>query len=150
MRTPLEGFGFLVPRGEGLNLLGTLFNSCLFPGRSPEGFHLLTCFMGGALAPDVVEWSGERIRTTACSEVERVLGIDTGSARVMRLRRYRAAIPQYPIEHGDWLSRIETQVERLRGLYLTGSYFSGVSVPAAMAHGARTAESVLEYMRRVG
>ena len=34
---PLDGFGFLAPRNEGLRLLGCLFPSTIFPGRAPEG-----------------------------------------------------------------------------------------------------------------
>jgi oxygen-dependent protoporphyrinogen oxidase len=149
-RKPLAGFGFLVARGEGLNLLGTLFSSCLFPGRAPEGWHLLTCFMGGALAADVVEWPEERLWNTACSEVERVLGVDSGSARPVRLKRYRQAIPQYPIGHREWLSRTRSRAAALSGLFLTGNYFSGVSVPATMEHGARTADRVMAYLGRAG
>src|SRR5258708_27380676 len=36
----LEGFGFLVPRSAGLRVLGSVWNSSLFPGRSPAGHSL--------------------------------------------------------------------------------------------------------------
>ena len=43
------GFGFLVPRSEGLRSLGTVFNSFLFPGRAPEReMASFTTFLGGA------------------------------------------------------------------------------------------------------
>ena len=36
------GFGFLVPRDEGLRILGAVFSSRLFGGRTPDGHELLT------------------------------------------------------------------------------------------------------------
>ena len=57
----LDGFGFLVPRAEGLRVLGCVWNSALFLGRAPEGHVLLTSFAGGALNPELCAWSEERI-----------------------------------------------------------------------------------------
>ena len=34
---PLDGFGFLVPRGEGVRSLGVLYSSSLFPEQAPAG-----------------------------------------------------------------------------------------------------------------
>ncbi|HLF15456.1 MAG TPA: protoporphyrinogen oxidase, partial [Bacteroidota bacterium] len=43
---PLDGFGVLIPEVEPFAILGVLFSSSLFPGRAPEGFVTLTCFLG--------------------------------------------------------------------------------------------------------
>ena len=42
-----EGFGFLVPRDEGVRSLGVLFPSRLFTDRTPQGGDLLAGFVGG-------------------------------------------------------------------------------------------------------
>ena len=42
-----NGFGFLVPRSEGLRVLGTVWNSSLFPTCAPAGMALFTSFAGG-------------------------------------------------------------------------------------------------------
>jgi len=146
----LKGFGFLVPRTEGIQVLGTLFNSSLFPGRSPDDHALLTSFIGGALLPEVVDWSDDRIWEVVSREVETVLSLQTGSSKPIRLFRQRRAIPQYPLGHSEWLSWVNTKINELPGLFLTGNYLEGVSVPASMEHGARTADAIIEYIRRAG
>ena len=50
-----EGFGFLVPRGEGIRTLGVLFPSRLFEGRTPPGGDLLAGFVGGVLDPHALD-----------------------------------------------------------------------------------------------
>src|SRR5579863_2010970 len=71
----LNGFGFLVPRKEGLRILGTVWNSSLFPGRAPDGQVLLTSFAGGATDPGLCAWTQDRIAATVHEELARVLGI---------------------------------------------------------------------------
>jgi len=51
----LDGFGFLVPRSSGLGVLGSVWNSSLFPERAPVGHVLLTSFVGGARDPGAVK-----------------------------------------------------------------------------------------------
>jgi hypothetical protein len=48
---PLDGYGYLVTRQENLPTLGVVWESSLFPGRSPEGMVLLRAFLGGARRP---------------------------------------------------------------------------------------------------
>src|SRR5262249_9115899 len=52
VRDSLNGFGFLVPRSAGLKILGTVWNSSLFPNRAPSDQVQLTSFLGGATDPE--------------------------------------------------------------------------------------------------
>ncbi len=144
---PLHGFGFLVPRSEKLHILGTLFSSSLFPSRAPAGKALLTSFLGGALEPTAIGWSDERVWDIVTSELKSVLGLK-GGVEPVHLFRQERAIPQYGIGHRKWLADVKVSLGGLAGLFLTGSYFDGVSLPAAMKHGQGTAEAVIEYTRR--
>jgi oxygen-dependent protoporphyrinogen oxidase len=144
---PLNGFGFLVPRTEGLRTLGTLFNSSLFPRRAPAGRALLTSFLGGALDAEILGWPEARVWEIVNAELKRVLGI-RGETRSLRLFRYEKAIPQYSLGHRVWRESVRRRLEGLPGLFLTGNYFDGVSVPLSMEHGQRTAYDVIEFVRR--
>jgi oxygen-dependent protoporphyrinogen oxidase len=145
---PLNGFGFLVPRSEKIHILGTLFSSSLFPNRAPPGMALLTSFVGGALEPDAIKWSEDRVWDTVTAELTKILGPKKGTLEPVRLFRQERAIPQYGIGHRKWLANVAATVGKAAGLFLTGSYLDGVSVPAAMEHGRGTADAVIEYVRR--
>ncbi len=147
LKTPLDGFGFLVPRSEGPHTLGTLFSSSLFPKRAPEGRALLTSFLGGATEPDVVQWTDEQTWETVESELRQILGFE-GGVKPLALFRYTRAIPQYHLGQPRWRKDAMKRVEEQPGLFLTGNYLSGVSVPASMEQGQQTANSVIEYVRR--
>jgi oxygen-dependent protoporphyrinogen oxidase len=144
--TPLRGFGFLVPEAEHMVTLGTIFNSFLFLGRSPDDRLLMTSYLGGALKPEVFDWPDERIWDTACSELKRVLKTSTQPEPVA-IFRHRRAIPQYNIGHAQRVEAIATELARIPGLFITGSFLHGVSIPACMEHGDNTATAVSEFLR---
>jgi oxygen-dependent protoporphyrinogen oxidase len=145
-KEPLRGFGFLVPRNQGIHLLGTLFSSSLFTGRAPDGQVLFTSFVGGAFAPDAVEWPDERVFETVCSELKQVLKISTDPEPVA-FYRHRHAIPQYTIGHERRIEQLGRELKNHPGLFITANYLQGVSVPACIEQGARTAQAVAEYLR---
>jgi oxygen-dependent protoporphyrinogen oxidase len=145
-KEPLRGFGFLVPRNEGVHLLGTLFSSALFTGRAPQGQVLLTTFLGGAFEPDALTWPDERVWQTVCTELKQVLKIADQPVPVA-LHRHQHAIPQYNIGHERWVEQLGNELKNSPGLFITANYIQGVSVPACIEHGARTAQAVAEYLR---
>ncbi|MBW2477589.1 MAG: protoporphyrinogen oxidase, partial [Deltaproteobacteria bacterium] len=51
----LDGFGYLIPKKEGCAILGTLWDSSIFPKRAPQGYVLLRSMMGGATNPQAFD-----------------------------------------------------------------------------------------------
>ena len=143
---PMRGFGFLVPAAERLTILGTIFNSLLFSGRAPDDRLLLTSFLGGALKPEVFDWPDDRIWDSVCSELKRVLKSSIQPEPVT-IVRHRRAIPQYNIGQRQRVESIAAELARIPGLFVTGSFLHGVSVPSCMEHGDNTARAVSEFLR---
>jgi len=146
---PLDGFGFLAPRAEGLRILGALWTSSLFPERVPADHVLMRVMIGGARDPDVLELSDDQLTEIVCAEVSRVHG---GEARpsFVRIFRHRDAIPQYLLGHADRIARIEQQASALGGLVVTGNALRGVGVNDCVVNAGPTAQKVLEQLVRLG
>jgi len=146
LTTPLRGFGFLVPQAERMAILGTIFSSLLFSDRAPDGRLLLTSFLGGALKPEVFDWPDQRIWESVCSDLKRILKTSV-QPEPLALFRHRRAIPQYNIGHRQRVEAIASELSRIPGMFVTGSFLHGVSVPACMEHGDNTATAVAEFLR---
>lgn len=143
---PLAGFGFLVPRAEGMSTLGTVWNSSLFPGRAPEGQVVLTSFAGGATDLSLIKQTPEEIGALVEKEMEGVLGI-TGPPVEQRVWCYERALPQYNIGHGDRLARIHEAMRAAPGIFLAGNYLEGPAIGNCVEQAFRTAENAAKYLR---
>lgn len=141
VRHPLDGVGFLAPREARLPLNGVLWMSTLFPERAPPGKALLTCYLGGARAPQVIDWDDARCVATALAGLERLLGFST-DPEMMQIHRHERALPLY---HGAYVARgreISLRLARLPGLHLAANYLGGVSVRDRIVCGCATANRV--------
>ena len=143
----LNGFGFLVPRKEGLRILGTVWNSSLFPGRAPDGQVLLTSFAGGATDPGLCAWTEDRIAATVHEELARVLGIRE-SPIAGHVQIYPRAIPQYNLGHGRIIETIKQLGDETPGLYFAGNYLEGPSTGACVARSFRIADEIEDFLKK--
>ena len=141
----LKGFGFLVPRKEGLRTLGTIWNSSLFPGRAPEGMVLMTSFVGGATDPKTVAQDAGYIANEVRDEIGRVLQI-IGPPIERQVWRHAKALPQYNLGHSQRVNVIREELQGIRGVFLTGNYLDGPSLGSCVAQGNRTAEAVRDFL----
>lgn len=144
-----NGFGFLVPRSEGLHILGSVWNSSLFPGRAPEEMICFTSFAGGATDPELCRLSNGKIVETACREVARILGI-TGKPVASTVQCYEYALPQYNLGHSETVSALAAATASAQGLFLTGNYLSGISIGACVEQANQTADAVRIYLATLG
>jgi protoporphyrinogen/coproporphyrinogen III oxidase len=153
---PLAGFGFLVPRSAGLRILGTVWNSSLFPGRAPDGQVLLTSFVGGATDPGAAALSPEELTSLVDREVAPLMTIrqDTTAGRgeprpynfhgsFSHVTIYPRALPQYNLGHADRLAAIETHRAKYPSLWLAGNYLRGPSIGACVEQSLDVANQIL-------
>lgn len=138
---PLDGFGFVVPRGERRPILAATFSSVKYPGRAPERHVLIRAFLGGALQEGVLALDDEALAATAEAELAALLGV-TGRPELARVHRHPAAMPQYRVGHLELVARIEERLARHPGLALAGSAYRGVGI-ADTIHSGETAASRL-------
>jgi oxygen-dependent protoporphyrinogen oxidase len=141
---PLDGYGYLVTRGEGLATLGVVWESSLFPGRAPEGTALLRVMLGGARRPDVASWTDEQKARTARAELAGVL--DVGAEPVHQsVVTWPNAIAQYAVGHAERRAAIFEAAARLPGLAFCGTSYDGVSFTDAIESGLRAGASLASH-----
>lgn len=143
VRTPVRGFGFLVPRSADLRLLGCLYMSQLFKGRAPAGRELLQCMIGGRRWPDVLDLPDDAIAAQVLSDLDRVLGLK-GEPSVLTVTRWPRAVPQPDRDHVKTIARIRALLADQPRLALAGSYLAGVGVPDTFASGLAAARQLAD------
>ena len=144
---PLDGFGFLVPRSAGLRILGTVWNSSLFPGRAPDGYALLTTFVGGATDVAATRLNHDELSAMVHREIAPLLSIQSNPT-FASVTIWPRALPQYNLGHGDRLAFIEKNLPRFPGLFLTGNYLRGPAIGACVEQAVAVAEQVAAVARR--
>lgn len=143
---PLDGLGYLTPRGEGRVLSGALFCSTMFAGRAPDGHVALAGYVGGMRAPALARLRPERLIELARAEFADLLGA-RGEPAVAKVRQWPRGLPQYGLGHGLKADVLGRTNERVPGLFLTGNYLRGVSIAACIEQAVETASRVQDYLR---
>ncbi|HTT32187.1 MAG TPA: protoporphyrinogen oxidase [Methylomirabilota bacterium] len=139
----LDGFGFLVPRSAGLRILGTVWNSSLFPGRAPDAQALLTTFVGGATDPLAAKLSTDELSSLVHREIAPLLAIKSDPA-FCNVTIWPRALPQYNLGHGERLASIAKSLVRIPGIFLTGNYLRGPAIGSCVEQALAVAKEVEE------
>jgi oxygen-dependent protoporphyrinogen oxidase len=143
----LDGFGFLVPRSSGLRVLGTVWNSSLFPGRAPEGHALLTSFVGGATDPSAASLPTEALTSLVASEISPVLSI-TGEPIFSNVAVWPRALPQYNLGHSNRLAAVAKLLRNHPGIWLAGNYLRGPAIGSCVEQALAVADEVREALEK--
>jgi len=144
-----RGFGVLIPRGEGYRILGVLWDTHLFPGRSPEGRLLVRAMLGGGVDPAIGEMEEDGIARLARGEVARLFGL-TEPPVYEKTVLWKRAIPQYELGHLDRVRGAERALAARPGLFLTGNGYHGVSFAKAGAHGLARGRAAARFLAGTG
>lgn len=143
----LNGFGYLIPKKEGCSILGTLWDSSIFPNRAPEGHVLLRSMMGGATNPTAIDLSDRHVQDYVMADLHEIMGIDA-EPDFIRIFRHRNAIPQYTVGHGQRLLALEEGIHQFPGFFFTGNAFFGIGLNDCVQASNRTAEKVIGHLEK--
>jgi oxygen-dependent protoporphyrinogen oxidase len=123
----LEGFGFLVPPSEGRRLLGCIYASSVFPWRAPEGQVLVTCLIGGATRPELVDLADDALVQLALEELKAIAQVEA-EPTYRKVVKWPKAVPQYTVGHLSRVDRIFRLSNALPEFSLAGNSYRGVGI----------------------
>lgn len=142
----LDGYGMVVPKGEGLRTTALSFVSTKFAHRAPEGHVLLRGFLGGVRDPNVLDLTDEEMVQAVERDMTPILGLK-GQPRVTRVFRWPASTPQLEVGHLERMRAVESAVAEVPGLHLTGAGIWSTGIPDSVADATRVAVAAAEGAR---
>ncbi|NP_001413391.1 protoporphyrinogen oxidase 1, chloroplastic [Spinacia oleracea] len=145
----LKGFGQLHPRSQGVETLGTIYSSSLFPGRAPPGRTLILNYIGGDTNPGILNKTKDELAEAVDRDLRRILINPNAKApRVLGVRVWPQAIPQFLIGHFDLLDAAKAALTDggHKGLFLGGNYVSGVALGRCIEGAYESAAEVVDFL----
>lgn len=143
---PLEGSGFLVPRGSGLLLTACSWTSQKWPALSPDngdGTALLRASAGRDDDRRISELDDSALVAELTDDLARTMGL-SGEPRAVRVTRWPSAFPQYDVGHLDRITAAEAAMAvDAPTIALAGCALRGVGIPASIRSGQVAADHVL-------
>jgi protoporphyrinogen/coproporphyrinogen III oxidase len=125
---PLDGFGFLVPEIENMDILGSLFSSTLFPHRAPPGKVLISTFVGGERNPGLALEKEDVIFNKVSQNLSSLLGIREKPV-FQQIMTWKKAIPLPDKGFGERKAASNDLSSPNRGLVFSGSHLTGPPLP---------------------
>lgn len=129
----LDGHGYLVPPNERTPITGCTWTSTKFPGRAPDGYRLLRCFVRNTDA-----WcdssDDDALIAIARAELRHTLRITTDPVRAS-VSRWHRGLPLYGADHPQRLQAAQARLQALPGIVLAGAGYHGVGIPDCIHDG---------------
>ena len=125
-------YGYLVNSCAQEPVLGTVFDSNVFPGNYHPSSKVVTVMMGGMHSPEVGFFQADKLTEIAISSLARHLKMQIKPLS-NRLIYAQNSIPQFLVGHYELTTELKNEIKRLKlPLLLSGAAFSGVSVNEAI------------------
>ncbi len=90
-----SGVGVLAPAGQGIQILGVLFNSSSFPERSDSELVSITCMLGGTGNPEALNLTDKEIMNICIQDLKLILNLKSDLIESYKIHRWKRAIPVY-------------------------------------------------------
>ena len=139
----LDGFGFLVPQKENLNILGSIWTSSIFENRAPEGTVQFRTMIGGDGDHKSINLSDDDLLALVEKDLNAIVGIK-GKAELSKIYRWTRGIPQFKIGHKAIMTRLEEELARNKNLHITGNAYYGISLNDCIKQSYKVAEKITQ------
>lgn len=139
---PLDGFGGLIPSKEKRDILGVLYMSSLFKNRAPEEGALLSVFMGGIQRPEMYDLSDNELIEILKKEMKSLMKINDFKPNLLKISRYKYAIPQYEVNSKERFGMISIIEEKFNGIYIGGNLIGGIGMADRIQQGKILADRI--------
>ncbi|MGA8029709.1 MAG: protoporphyrinogen oxidase [Bryobacteraceae bacterium] len=138
---PLNGFGFLVPRGERRTVAAATWSSTKFSNRVPPRLAALRAFIVEPEATELLKAPKETLVGAVRTEFATIMGIDA-SPLLSTVQPWPQSMPQYDVGHQQRCERIFQLTAECPDLHLTGNAYQGVGIPDCIRMAKETAKEV--------
>jgi oxygen-dependent protoporphyrinogen oxidase len=142
---PLDGYGMVIPKTEGLRTSAFSFFSTKFPGRAPDGHVLTRAFLGGVRDPGALALDDAAMVDLVQREMAGVVGLRARPV-LARVYRWPAGTPQMEVGHLERMAELERVAAGVPGLFLAGAGLRGTGLPDCVADGTRAAEAAAGFL----
>ncbi len=149
MSNNLDGFGFLSPHVEKRRILGALWDSSVFDGRAPQGYHLVRCLIGGMRDRHCLSRTDAELEDWAYKELKELCGLRK-PPDFSAVFRWQKAIPQYHVGHEALMERLGQELESQPGLFIRCNWIGGVSLNDCIMHSRRLARQIASGSLKAG
>jgi oxygen-dependent protoporphyrinogen oxidase len=142
-----NGFGFLVPASSSRAMLACTFAHRKFLGRTAPGKVVLRAFLGGMRNEALMGEPDKVLIATVRRELSQILGARTLGVHIepefAQVNRWRRAMAQYAVGHGERMQRIREQLATLPGIKLAGNAYDGIGIPDCIRLGRQAARELV-------
>ena len=145
----VRGFGFVVPRVEGRDLLAATWTSLKWSHRAPTSHVLIRCYVGGVGREAILKTDDATLVRRVREELQRMAGI-AAEPTYVEVNRWERGMPQYTLGHLERLETIQVSLSPYKGLYLTGAAYRGIGIPDCIRDGSETAGAVVRCLMAQG
>ena len=107
---------------------------------------LILSYIGGATDPDIAKLTNEELAEVVHGDLSKTLLVKEAKPRVMGVRRWEQAIPQYTLGHRQRIARMNEILADYPGVVLCSNYLDGVSLGDCVRRGEERAAELAEWL----
>lgn len=142
---PVAGYGYVVPRVEGSDVVAVTVASNKWPGRATDGHALFRVYLRAHDGGDITCETDDALVGASRRELKETYGV-AAAPMLLRTGRWPAALPQYTLGHGGRVAHIRERLAAHRGLFVAGAAYTGVGIPDCIASGETAADQALAHL----